>query len=649
MRIGKLAFLISTIFLFCVYAYGQTETPTPASAEANAKAKETAEKVVEMIDQAARDGAGLRLPLNRAIVFTLAGDLLWNFDEKRAREMFRSVTGELITYNQETEKERSDNARNNFGFVDMSDPRAELLPVIATHDAQMALEMLYATRPARLAEAIAKDARPAATTAGAGGGPGGRGGNRNQDTVAVGPELALEQRLTLLAAREDPDKLIKLINDSLSKGVTNTVLQPLQALYKKDSKKADELASKVVSALTSAEWSTSPQNFRTALNFIQVGNAQNTTAKPGEKQFRFSDAQDKDLAVKIASYLSQPTPSNQTINMINQALPVIQQYAPEKVVQLKQVQASSSANGNGRAQQRQALFSPNSTPEDILAQIPKMTTDQEKNMAYSAAAGKISQITDDDRAKKLLDQIGDEKTRTAATDQYNAAKIARSAAGGNLEDARKLVSKMSAGRSQIQAIVSLATAFFRKGTPKEIEAAQSLMKDARGMVNPFPDDEDELADLMEVVKGYAIVEPETAFRLVEPITDQFNEVVNASAVLSKYNRRNTSFKKGELVMRPSGSGGGNRGGGPGGFGGPGGGGPGGPGGDVLFYRYISQMQLLGKADLDQMGRLADRFSRADARTIVKLFVVQGFLAEDKKPADKPAAPTAGANPVTPDN
>jgi hypothetical protein len=40
--------------------------------------------------------------------------------------------------------------------------------------------------------------------------------------------------------------------------------------------------------------------------------------------------------------------------------------------------------------------------------------------------------------------------------------------------------------------------------------------------------------------------------------------------------------------------------------------------------------LLGKADLNRTGSLADRFARNDARTIVKLLVAQGFLQEEKK-------------------
>jgi len=50
----------------------------------------------------------------------------------------------------------------------------------------------------------------------------------------------------------------------------------------------------------------------------------------------------------------------------------------------------------------------------------------------------------------------------------------------------------------------------------------------------------------------------------------------------------------------------------------------------LIYRYIGQMQLLGKADLNRMNLLTNKFQRVDARTIVKLYVAQGFLKEEKK-------------------
>jgi len=55
---------------------------------------------------------------------------------------------------------------------------------------------------------------------------------------------------------------------------------------------------------------------------------------------------------------------------------------------------------------------------------------------------------------------------------------------------------------------------------------------------------------------------------------------------------------------------------------------------LLLFRYIEQIQMLGKADLNRMSSFSDKFTRNDTRTIVKLFVAQGFLKEEKKDEDK---------------
>jgi hypothetical protein len=171
-----------------------------------------------------------------------------------------------------------------------------------------------------------------------------------------------------------------------------------------------------------------------------------------------------------------------------------------------------------------------------------------------------------------------------------------------------LIGSLNKKKTQIQKLVALATDFHKKGGEKDRETAANLMKDAKRLANEYPEDEDELNDLMEIVKGYAVVNPVEAFRIFEPIVDQINDYVQATAILSKYNKRNRTFKKGELLLKVSGY----------------------SWDGLLLFRYINQIQLLGKADLNRTSSLADKFARSDARTIVKLFVAQGFLQEEKK-------------------
>jgi len=167
----------------------------------------------------------------------------------------------------------------------------------------------------------------------------------------------------------------------------------------------------------------------------------------------------------------------------------------------------------------------------------------------------------------------------------------------------------------VQRLVALALDFQKKGGEKDVDIAKGLMKDARALINEPAETSDQMTDLMEVVRGYAKVESDTAFKLYEPTIGQFNELLDAAAVLARFDPQNTPFRKGELVMHVAGQGGG-----------------------AMFqsaappviFRYIPQMQVLAKADLERMMTSTDRFSRDDVRTLVRIYAIQGFLADDRE-------------------
>lgn len=607
MRIPKLVFLTLTAVSLCSFVIAQTQ-PSDSEADSAKKKKEMDERIMQLLGQAIAGGDSLRLPQNRAIVYAISGDLYWKFDGKRSRELFRNAAAEIITFNQENEKEKRENTDVFAGVFDFStDARNEILPLVGKHDAELALELLLQTRPAKLSEAILRTSAPNAK-------PSDGMFGFDPDKQRVSQELALEQQFALLVADENPEKAIKLIKDSLAKGVSFNVMPLLQKLNKKDEKKAAELAGDVIKKLVDSELTKNDEDMRAAISFLQFAfKPHPTTAK--EKQFAFSEAQIKDLANKIASTFLQPSKTMMMTMALNQAMPLLEKFAPDKVALLKQRQSENDASlpqEFKRMQEQMKLWDQNSTPEDILAQLPKLQNEFEKMSANQSLISKISQIEDETRAKKLIDQIPDEKTRTSAQEQFEAARIGRSASAGKLDEAKRLIGNLTKKKTQIQRLVALATDFHKKGGEKEIANAKGLMKDAKALINEYAESDEDLGDLMEVVKGYAVVDPDIAFRMFEPVIDQINDYVQASAVISKYNLRTTSFKKGELSLKVNGG-----------------------GGDMPLFRYIPQMQLLGKADLERMNTLADRFARGDSRTIVKLYLLQGYLKDDKNP-DTPA-------------
>ena len=592
---------------FVFVSFAQTSpaqtSPTESQDEKEKKQKELQKRVIEMLDEAVGDAVTLKLPQNRAIVYAIAGDLYWKFDEKRARELFRSAGSEIIAANAEAEKEKKETDDPFAQLYEFNDTRNQILPLIAKHDADLAIELLVQTRPAKINELLIKAGDPNAKQ---------DGGmmNYNPDQNRVRQEIALEQQFAILAAEQNPDKAIKLIKESLSKGISWNVLPLLQKLHQKDEKKAASLADDVIKKIVDTDLAKKREDMSAAMRFLQFATNSNASKNTKEKVFKFTDGQIKDIADKLINTFLQPSNSLEMTMGLSMIMKDLEKIVPEKMAFLKQKQAEAMKNlppELKRFQQQDKIWNQNSTPEEILAELPKLN-EYEKANAYRSLTYKIGGIEDEARAKKLIEQIPDEKVRQNGAEQFESARINRTAKDGKLDEARKLIGNLSKKKTQIQKLVALATEFHKKGAEKNRETAADLMKDAKALANEYPEDEDELDDLMEIVRGYAVINPDEAFRIFDPIVDQINDFVQASAILSKYNKRNRSFKKGELLLRVNGYS----------FDG------------LLLFRYINQIQLLGKADLHRMNSFSNKFQRSDARTIVKLFVAQGFLAEEKK-------------------
>ncbi|MEP7039562.1 MAG: hypothetical protein ABI891_14610 [Acidobacteriota bacterium] len=593
--------LLSLTFSSLIFA--QT-SPTESKTEKENEQKKMEEQVLKMLDQAVGDAATLRLPQNRAMVYAIAGDLYWKFDEKRARELFRSSANDIIVANVEAERDKKANDDPYANIFDFDDVRNQILPMIAKHDADLALEMLVQTRPAKLAEELTKATQPNTKQD--------DGGylNFNPEQYRVRQEIALEQSFAVLAAEQNPDKAIKLIKDSLAKGISWNVLPLLQKLNKKDEKKATQLADDVISKIIDTDLTKKKDDLGAAIRFLLYATNPNVPKDTKEKPFKFTDSQLKDLAGKIADTFLKPSNSLDMMMGMSQAMPSLEKFVPEKFGLLKQKQAEAMKNMPPEVkqfEQQQKIWNQNTTPEDLLADLPKLN-EYEKISAYQSINNKLAQMDDEARAKKIIEQIPDEKARAEAGEKFESGKISRLAKDGKLDEAKKLIGNLGKKKTQIQKLVALAMEFQKKATEKDHETAVNLMKDAKALANEYPEDEDELNDLMEIVRGYATVDSNEAFRIFDPIVDQINDFVQASAILSKYNKRDQNFKKTELLMRVNGN----------------------TYNGLMLFRYINQIQLLGKADLNRMITLSDKFQRNDARIIVKLFVAQGFLKEEKK-------------------
>lgn len=606
LRVTVCLFVLS--FVFFVNSSAQI-APTESNDKKEKAQKESQALALQMVDQSVSDSALLKLPYNRAFILALAGDLYWRFDEKRARLLFGTMANEIVNANAEAEKIKKDgDNRYSASYDSFSRLRYEILPLVGAHDANLALEYLVQTRPPDMAVALSKLKaqyfKPNAAN---------RGDDKSDNELpqTTREETDLEQRLTLLAAEQNPDQAVKLIKEILAKGVSRYILDLLQKLNEKDEKKAASLAGEVIDKIAATDFTKDENSIAGA--FLIIYNSQNKP-KPktsSKKQFAFTDSQILTVAERLGDFLLEIDVNSKSLPMeVPMFMSVLDKLVPAKIARLKQKLKNASPNLQAdleRMQLRQKLFDKNTTPEEMLAEILRMPESERSIMNYySMLSEGIAVIEDESRAKKLIEQIPDEKARANAAERFETAKINRSIQSGKLDDAQRLIGNLSEKKTRIQRLIALAVEFHKKNTEKDSETAANLMKDAKALTNEFPEDANEMNDLMELVKGYAVVEPAEAFRLFEPMVEQINDFVQASSILSKYDKSIRGFSKGELIMKFASR----------------------DWDNLLIYRYINQIQMLSKANLEKVSLQLNRFQRPDARSITKIYAAQVFLKEN---------------------
>lgn len=599
------------VLIICGAALAQLP-PTPAtnSATASNDEKEKARleleaKAFKLAESVASDAASLKLAENRAFVLAMCGDLLWKQDQKRARSMFRDAAAELVIANAEAEKGENDSPAAMFGFV--QSPRRQILQTVARRDADLALELLVQTRSAKVAAEMAKAAAPQTP---------GQKAEKDESVFAFGgrsaqfqaqEELRIEQSFAALAAEQDPKKAAKMFRDGLNKGVSLEAFNLINKIYKKDAELANALLGEVAQKLSDSDFSKPMSQERTlAASFLrQYGLPQTAAVKDADAKkepLKLDQKTARDLAGKIADSLMKATTFTDLFQFSN-ALPVIEKILPERAAALQQKKTQlqkTAPEGMRQLDSFAALGDDNAAPEKVIAASAQMPPGM-RGMMYRRAIEKLVESNDYDRAKQILNTAPAGKERDEALAYVDGKLAEKLAKDGKFDEARKLIANIGTKSQQIEQLVKLALAFYARGDKDSRDAAAKLMDETRQMIDTTPQSEDEIGQLAQVVAGYAVIDPPRAFALLEPFVDQANELITAAAMLAKYQKGQTMYRDGEMVMAS------------------------GLGQMRASMRFVKELGLLAAADFDRTRNLADRFTRGDARLLIRLIVAQSVL------------------------
>jgi hypothetical protein len=366
--------LCSTLCTILVCANSLTLVPAKAEATQTRQDKtETTrrdtEKALALLKEVIEDARRLRLTDNRALVQARAADLLWTYDENRARALFKEATENLIEFANNSVDGDSQDESSEVAFIEL---RHDLLDKISRRDAQMARAFLHSTR--RLTQ--------------------------------PDEEALLELKLVTRIAASDPQQALEIARHSLSKGISQGLSDVLSSLQEKNRDAAASLVTDLLTRLRTENLGTNREAATVAFDMLRMSAGPTTagreTAAP-EGLPLVNAEQFRELTYMLASTALRSSPNDTELLLSMPSLmPEVEKYAPalaprlrRKIALANKASGSSDASSGSEAIEQ---FNP------VRAERGRSVSKGERAIELVGQAQELEKKGDEKAALKLLDE-----------------------------------------------------------------------------------------------------------------------------------------------------------------------------------------------------------------------------------------------------
>ena len=587
--------------------------------EQKQKEKEVADKrALALLDQVVDQVQMLTLPENRIRVQVAAADMLWDRNEPRARSLL-SLAADSVA-----EMMRSADGNNRRWANQL---RQELVMTAAQHDAQLAYQLVAATRSLT---------------------PQNDGANQR------GPnqEGNLEQNLLAQVAALDPKLALQKAEEALGKGEFPLTLgQVLAQLQAKDKEAAAKLLEKVTSKLQSANMLSTADAGNLALMLLQGGprpddkstattagnqtsgsqavnrlaqpvlsqsayidilttvidaalrstpqpatNAQRGPNNPNNQRGRnFGGAQNNNQASPTDAQLEQNN-ARRLLGGLSALLTQIDQYLPARSAAVRQKMTEVGMGNNPRMGLNQLgnLIQPNATADSLLAAASGAPPQMQPRI-YQQAALKALDEGNVDRARQIANDHLEANQRASVLQKVDFKVMAQKAETENMDQLRQTLNSLASDDQRIDLLLQLASMTAKN----DKKAAVKFLGEAQRLTGRHAVNYQQFEQQLKVAQAFADLEPARSFDVLEPGIAQLNELLSAAAILSGFEV--DIFKEGELPLR-GGSDLGN-----------------------MVANYGRELATLAKVDFERAQSTANRFQLAEPRIMVQLSMVRDVL------------------------
>jgi len=608
MRRTGLLFLCALCVSLCVlaftlltFAFAQTAPPTQDSTALTTKdskedqeklQKELEGKALKLLNSTLADAQTLKLVENQTLFQSVAADLLWTRDEKRARSLFQDAVNSLTVALNSSEPGP---ARGNTHWI-LAQARFQTIQTIAVRDAQFALDLLRASRP------VAPESSDF--------------GYDMHD-----PELMLEQNIAAQAAEKDPKLALKIAQESLKKGVSSNLLGLLQRLQQQDSDAATRLAGDIVKKIRTEDLTTNQEAGLTAVELLRsilqptrsdldapIQGQANTKVK----RLMLDDETIRDLAEAVVTVAVSASAHNpHGLIEVQSMLPDLEKRLPGRTAQLRQRLDEITKTVDPRMRtwmQYEPLMRNGST--DAILTAAADAPPQMRSSLYMMAAGKLMRAGDVDRARQITKDNLSGAERDQMLARIDQLAIANAIKRNKIDDAKEIILRLGSREARAGAFAELAAAIMMAQGDRKL--ALELLDEARKLITSPPANQKQIDAFMQVAGAYALVEPARAFELINPLIVQANEMIAAAALLDKFGSGQGLFKRGEMLLQHSFS-----------------------AANGPYVQHLRKLTALARADFERTKTAVDGFQRDEIRLMGRLLIAQSVLSDrlgnDKNP------------------
>jgi hypothetical protein len=581
-------FLCASLMLLPALAQSPTRRAPVQQREEKKDDPELQQKVLAILDELIADAPSFKLPENRIRIMSVAADMLWQQDEKRARALFleaANLLSQLIHQSEDAPDAIPENFR--WGFFQQ---RQEIVQMIAAHDAQLASDFLAATRP------------PAD----------GKNNLYNPENEAQ-LELTLAQQI----ARQDPKKALQIAKEKLATAKSPSVVSSiLYSLREKDPAAAQELADAIVAKMKS-ETQLSQESASFAINLLSLAPPPsppdgNGIRPSGSQTPLITPAAARELIEKVLAAIqaqlaaarrqNDRNQGYQVVNLMNQLksmMPYVELYAPASVAAIKRSapEIDRLKDVNQRRWDDLNAVAEKGSPDALLEAASKVAP--EMRYGYYERAAQIAKDKGDiERARQILnDNLTDPNQRRQALSNINQQRMSQSISEGRFDEARGLLALLRNAQERVNALMQMASAALNAGKK---EVAAQFLNEAWALVDGAAESNQQFNAQLQIAVAYLKLNPARSFEIIGATVDQFNELFAASAMLENFDQNGT-FREKEMILRNGGR------------------------SSQYFYQYGQALGELAQKDMPHVQAVIAQFARAEVRASIRILVLQQIL------------------------